>query len=228
MAETPCLKGKVTKEMVKKIGSGSYAAEYVPWSKISELLQQFAPGWLPECVANREGDLIHKAPTGGYLMIRFVHLDGSTTPAFPQAIMDNRHKSIPYDKISSRDVTDTQRRGFCLAAGAVFGLGLELWTRDPLEHGYSGEFEASTPETSPKPATAGKKAAASASATSGGTSEATEEAFREAALAKGVDTRAIDIIIGKLNGKWSAGLKTLQERTAEELNAKYAPAEEEY
>lgn len=226
MAEIPCLKGKVTKEMVKKIGSGSYAADYVPWSKISELLQQFAPGWLPECVSNQQGDLIHQAPLGGYLMIRFVHLDGSATPAFPQAIMDNRHKSIPYDKISSRDVTDTQRRGFCLAAGAVFGLGLELWTRDPLEHGYSGEFEASAADNDPKPAPVAKKAAASSTVNSGGTSNPTEESFREAALAKGVDTRAIDVIVKKLNGKWASGIATLDKKTAEELNEAYIPKEE--
>jgi len=130
MAELPVLKGHVTKDMVKKIGSGSYAAEYIPWSKIAELMQVHAPGWMPECVPNKDGDILHKAPVGGYLQIRFVHLDGTATPAYQQAVMDNRHKSIPYEKISSRDITDTQRRGWCLAAAAVFGIGVEMWTRD--------------------------------------------------------------------------------------------------
>ncbi|ADF42416.1 hypothetical protein S-CBS2_gp060 [Synechococcus phage S-CBS2] len=230
MADIPQLKGLVTKDMVKTIGTGRYAAEYVPWSKIAELMQKHAPGWMPECVPNADGDVLHRAPVGGYLQIRFVHLDGTATPAYPQAVQDNRHAAIPYEKITARDLTDTQRRGWCLAAAAVFGIGVELWTRDALEQGYSNaEFAAETleapkaPAAAPKAAPAAKKAAPE---TTGGTSEATEAAFREAALAKGVDTRAIDAIVAKLGGKWEAGLKTLAAKSAEELNAKYAPAED--
>lgn len=224
MAEVPQLKGLITEDMVKKIGSGSYAAEYCPWSKIAELMQVHAAGWMPECVPNPEGDILHRAPVGGYLQIRFVHLDGTATPAFQQAVMDNRHKSIPYEKITSRDITDTQRRGWCLAAAAVFGIGVEMWTRDPLESGYCGQEVA---QEAPKVADGQAAPKKAAQANTGGTSEATEEAFREAALEKGVDTRVIDVIVKMLDGKWEAGLKTLKSKTAEELNAKYIPAEEQ-
>lgn len=231
MADIPQLKGLVTKDMVKTIGTGRYAAEYVPWSKIAELMQKHAPGWMPECVPNADGDVLHRAPVGGYLQIRFVHLDGTATPAYPQAVQDNRHAAIPYEKITARDLTDTQRRGWCLAAAAVFGIGVELWTRDALEQGYSNaEFAAETLEAAPKaPAAAPKAAPAAKKAaqeTTGGTSEPTEADFREAALAKGVDTRAIDTIVAKLNGKYAAGIATLAKKSADELNAQYAPADE--
>lgn len=228
MAELPVLKGHVTKDMVKKIGSGSYAAEYIAWSKIAELMQVHAPGWMPECVPNTDGDILHKAPVGGYLQIRFVHLDGTATPAYQQAVMDNRHKSIPYEKISSRDITDTQRRGWCLAAAAVFGIGVEMWTRDPLESGYRPD---SAPDSAPKPAPAANQPAPLAKEATGGTSEATEASFREAALEKGVHTVAIDALVdivnGKLGGDFEKGLATLAAKSADELNAKYAPAEED-
>ena len=226
MAELPLLKGRVSKDMVKKIGSGSYAAEYVPWSKIAELMQIHAPGWMPECVPNADGDILHRAPVGGYLQIRFRHLDGTVTPAYPQAVQDNRHKSIVYDKISSRDITDTQRRGWCLAAAAVFGIGVEMWTRDPLESGYH-------PEESPAPALAQAVARAEARSTTvpvAATAEVvkvSEATFREKALDKGVHTVAIDALVeivkDKLGGDFTKGLATLEAKTANELNAKYAP-----
>ena len=222
MAELPVLKGRVSKDMVKKIGSGSYAAEYVPWSKIAELMQVHAPGWMPECVTTADGDILHKAPVGGYLQIRFRHLDGTVTPAYPQAVQDNRHKSIAYDKITSRDVTDTQRRGWCLAAAAVFGIGVEMWTRDPLESGYAAPEEGSA---APKaaPTQAASKAAPKAS------EAPTEATFREAALEKGVHTVAIDalvtIVVDKFNGDWAKGIQGVLAKSAADLNAKYGPKE---
>ena len=227
MAELPVLKGHVTKDMVKKIGSGSYAAEYIAWSKIAELMQVHAPGWMPECVPNADGDILYRAPVGGYLQIRFVHLDGTATPAYQQAVMDNRHKSIAYDKITSRDITDTQRRGWCLAAAAVFGIGVEMWTRDPLESGYRPD---SAPDSAPKAPAAQAAPKAARAADSGGTSKASEATFREAALEKGVHTVAIDALVGivndKLGGDFEKGLGVLNGKTAEELNAKYGPKEE--
>ena len=222
MAELPLLKGRVSKDMVKKIGSGSYAAEYVPWSKIAELMQVHAPGWMPECVPNAAGDILHQAPVGGYLQIRFRHLDGTVTPAYPQAVQDNRHKSIAYDKITSRDITDTQRRGWCLAAAAVFGIGVEMWTRDPLESGYNAPASEEAP-AAPKAAPAATKAPSAEVA------KASEATFREAALEKGVHTVAIDelvkIVRVNLSGDFEKGLKVLAGKSAEELNAKYAPEE---
>lgn len=225
MADIPQLKGLVTKDMVKTIGTGRYAAEYCPWSKIAELMQKHAPGWMPECVPNYDGDILHKAPVGGYLQIRFVHVDGTATPAFQQAVMDNRHAAIPYEKITSRDLTDTQRRGWCLAAAAVFGIGVELWTRDALEQGYSNADFAPEALEAPKAAPAAKQAAP---ATTGGTSEATEQSFREAALEKGFTTHAIDGLLGIIKGDYTKGIATVAKKTAaevEQLNAKFAPAE---
>jgi hypothetical protein len=225
MADIPQLKGLVTKDMVKSIGTGRYAAEYVPWSKIAELMQKHAPGWMPECVPNYDGDILHKAPVGGYLQIRFVHVDGTATPAFQQAVMDNRHAAIPYEKITSRDLTDTQRRGWCLAAAAVFGIGVELWTRDALEQGYSNAEFAPEALEAPKAAPAAKQAAP---ATTGGTSEATEQSFREAALEKGFTTHAIDGLLGIIKGDYAKGIATVAKKTAaevEQLNTKFAPAE---
>lgn len=223
MAELPLLKGRVSKDMVKKIGSGSYAAEYVPWSKIAELMQVHAPGWMPECVPNADGDILHRAPVGGYLQIRFRHLDGTVTPAYPQAVQDNRHKSIAYDKISSRDITDTQRRGWCLAAAAVFGIGVEMWTRDPLESGYHTETTQEAPAVPKAAPTATAQPAPSAEV-----AKASEATFREAALEKGVHTVAIDALVEivgyNLNGDFEKGLRVLAGKSAEELNAKYGPA----
>lgn len=227
MAELPVLKGRVSKDMVKKIGSGTYAAEYVPWSKIAELMQVHAPGWMPECVPNADGDILHRAPVGGYLQIRFRHLDGTVTPAYPQAVQDNRHKSVAYDKISSRDITDTQRRGWCLAAAAVFGIGVEMWTRDPLESGYSAPDSA--PDSAPKSQVAPVVTPAAPAAASGGTSEVTEANFREAALDKGFTTYAVEGLLGLIKGDYAKGVKTVGNKTAAEvegLNAKFAPKEE--
>ena len=75
----------------------------------------------------------------------------------------------------------------------------------------------------PKATAAAAKASDEGKAT-GGTSEAT---FREAALEKGIHTVAIDALVGivneKLGGDFSKGLKTLESKSAEELNSKYAP-----
>jgi hypothetical protein len=103
------------------------------------LLRTNAPGWLPELHATHDGDTVHKAPGGGYLLIGFSHIDGHHTPPVPQAIMDNKNNSIPYDKITARDITDTHRRGVCMAAALTFGLAYELWAKMPLETGYADE-----------------------------------------------------------------------------------------
>lgn len=192
------------------------------------LLRQHAPGWLVDYVPAEDGSLLHKAPVGAYLLIRFQNMEtGAITPALPQAVMDHRNKSIPYDKIEARDITDTQRRGMCMAAAMHFGLAYELWAKMPLENGYT----APATEEAPKPAPAATQPAPLAKETTGGTPEATEASFREAALEKGVHTVAIDALVDivneKLGGDFEKGLATLAAKSADELNAKYAPAEED-
>lgn len=196
-SKIPNLKGLVTKDMVRTIGSGTYAASYVPWSKIAELLNEHAPGWYPELVPAVDGTMLHRAPKGGYLLIRFRNVEtGATTPEFIQAVQDNRHKSVPYDQIDSRDVSDCSRRGFALAAAAVFNLGIELWTREKLEDGYSRNVEDEA-----KPVTAAKAAV-------------TKEAFLEAALTKGLTPEAAEELAGKLKGDYRGGIARLEEKNA--------------
>jgi len=225
----PNLAGVATKDLVEKIGSGSYSAAYINWSRTMNLLHQHAPSWLVDYVAAKDGSLLHQAPVGAYLLIRFQNMEtGFSTPALPQAVMDHKNKSIPYEKITSRDITDTQRRGMCMAAAMHFGLAYELWAKMPLENGYAEETPAATPapkapgtQTTAVPATAAVEAVKASS-------EVTEAMFREAGLTKGIHTEAIDAIVGivvsKLGGDYAKGLATLNAKSAEELNAKYGPA----
>ncbi len=217
----PNLAGVATKDLVETIGSGSFKASYINWSRTMQLLRENAPGWMVDYEPAYEGGLLHKAPVGAYLMIRFRHVDGTVTPALPQAVMDHKNNAIAFDRITARDITDTQRRGMCMAAAMTFGLAYELWAKMPLESGFSSGDTVEAPKAAP----AAKKAAP---ATTGGTSEATEDAFREAALEKGFTTHAIDGLLGIIKGDFAKGIATVAKKTAaevEQLNAKFAPAE---
>ena len=242
MAELKNLAGVVTKDLVDKIGTGKYAAAYVNWSRTMQLLRENAPGWLVDYEPAADGSILHRAPVGAFLMIRFRHLDGTVTPSLPQAVMDNRNTAIAYEKITARDVTDTQRRGMCMAAAMTFGLAYELWAKMPLENPYRISSDV---EVEPAPVPAPKSSASSTtkvsqtppstaqsapSAEAAKASEATEATFREAALEKGIHTVAIDALVGivndKLSGDFKKGLGVLSSKSAEELNAKYAPNSE--
>ena len=113
----PNLAGVATANLVEQIGTGRFTASYINWSRTMALLREHAPGWQPELV---------NAPV-------------------PQAIMDVRNAAIPIDKITARDITDTHRRGVCMAAAFTFGLAYELWAKLPLESGYA-EQETPTPK----------------------------------------------------------------------------------
>ena len=114
MAQFPNLAGTATNDLIEKIGGGSFAASYINWSRTLQLLRQNAPGWTVETKEAPDGGILFQAPVGGYLQLRVRHEDGTVGAWVPQAIMDNRNKAIPNDKISARDITDTQRRGACL------------------------------------------------------------------------------------------------------------------
>lgn len=150
MAEIPNLAGIATGDLVEQIGGGNFKASYINWSRTLHLLRENAPGWLPELVKNDVGEIFHSAPVGAYLLIRFRHMDGTVTPEVPQAIMDSRNAAIATAKITARDVTDTHRRGVCMAAALTFGLAYELWAKIPLESGY-GEQEQSEKPAREKP-----------------------------------------------------------------------------
>ena len=137
--ELPNLAGVISAQDVESKGSGSYKADYISWARTMQLLHQHAPGWLPDAVLADGGGLLHCCPNGCYLLIRFVHTDGSATPAVPQAVMDNRNNAIPFDKITARDITDTHRRGLAMAAALQFGLASELWAGNMGENPYRPE-----------------------------------------------------------------------------------------
>ena len=127
----PYLAGVVTANDVRQKGSGSYAADFVSWAKIMQLINKNAPGWMPQLAIAPDGGNVFKAPNNsGYVQVSFIHSDEGETMEWPQAIMDNRNNPIPYDKISARDITDTHRRAICSAAAAFFSLGFELWARE--------------------------------------------------------------------------------------------------
>ena len=214
MADLPNLAGVASKDLVETIGSGRFSASYINWSRTMNLLRQNAPGWMVDYVPAGSGALLHEAPVGGYLMIRFRHIDGTLTPALPQAVMDHKNNSIPLEKISARDITDTQRRGMCMAAAMTFGLAYELWAKLPMESGYGGGTE-----TSAEAPAAAPKAAPKA--------EVTEATFREAALEKGFTTHAIEGLLGIIKGDYAKGVATVNKKSAaevEKLNTKFAPA----
>ncbi|TWI04847.1 hypothetical protein IP90_00987 [Luteimonas cucumeris] len=150
MDQLPNLAGIATADLVEKIGGGNFSASYINWSRTLNLLRKHAPGWMPELVTTQDGGVLHRAPAGGYLLLRFRHLDGRTTPEVPQAVMDPRNAAISFDKITARDITDTHRRGVCMAAAFTFGLAYELWAKVSLESGYAAEQESSD-ETDARP-----------------------------------------------------------------------------
>jgi hypothetical protein len=132
----PNLAGVATANLVEQIGTGKFSASYINWSRTMALLREHAPGWQPELVTAPDGYVLHQAPVGAYLLIRFRNGD-VTTPPVPQAVMDTRNAAIPIERITARDITDTHRRGVCMAAAFTFGLAYELWAKLPLESGYS-------------------------------------------------------------------------------------------
>lgn len=214
----PNLAGVVTKDLVDTIGTGSFKASYVNWSRTINLLREHAPGWLPEIVPAEDGGFVHRDPIGGHLMMRFRHLDGTTTPEIPQAIMDHRNASIPFEKITSRDVSDTHRRGACLAAAMTFGLAYELWAKMPLESGYSQAALSEANSTAPQETTAAPAPR-----------EVTKEDFLEAAIAKGLSTHSAEALLKIINGNYENGIKTLGLKDVawvEEQNQKNAPVQE--
>ena len=130
----PALDAVITPEDTRSKGSGSYSINYVPWGKISQLLRKHAPGWEPIMIDSKDGGPEHRAPDGSYyLMISFEHADGRRTKPVPHAIMDNRMNAKK--TVDSRDISDGFVRGMCKAAAMTFGLGIEMWTGDPLDEG---------------------------------------------------------------------------------------------
>ena len=176
----PSLEGIITLKDLETKGDGKFAASYVNWAKVSQLLREHARGWQFELRSTVDPDggetHVFRAPDGsGYLVGFFRAPTGSgfcDTPDFPQAIMDARkvlkpdgtaklnkygkemmdaNSSIPWAEITARDVTDTHRRCMCTAAAAHFGLAYEIWAKEEIENPMR---ESITPPK--KPSTAAK------------------------------------------------------------------------
>jgi hypothetical protein len=195
----PQLAGVITLSDVKQKGSGSYAADYVPWAKITQLLNEHANGWLPELQNSEQGGYVHLAPNNtGYIKIQFVHSSGDYTPFWPYAITDNRNNPIPFEKISARDLADSHRRGICSAAAAFFALGYELWARDEVA-ASSTETVETQPENhllatfAPEPKAAAKRTKAAPEA------KAPAPAASEATVKKDLIDRCVDLVQAKLD-----------------------------
>lgn len=224
-AELPDLSGVATKDLVETIGSGNFKASYINWSRTMELLRKHAPGWMVETVFSADGSLLHQAPVGAQLLLRFKHIDGTTTPEVPQAVMDHRNNSIPYDRITSRDITDTHRRGSCLLAAFQFGLAYELWAKMPLESGYQVASEAEITTARKETAKPAAKAAAKKEEAPVGS---TKDDFVSLASSMGFCEGAIQELIGKVGDNFETGIKTLKSKDqdfVEKMNARF---QEEY
>jgi len=231
-AELPVLSGIATKDLVEHIGTGSFKASYINWSRTMELLRKHAPGWMVEFVFNAEGSPLHQAPVGGFLLMRFRHVDGTVTPEVPQAVMDHRNNSIPYDKITSRDITDTHRRGSCLLAALQFGLAYELWAKMPLESGYRVAEEEVIQAAKQQPKAQEKPAAPASKSKSVEPAPqpveeppaTTESDFIAACTSKGLCEEAAKSLVPKLNGDFANGIKTISDKDQDfidNMNAKF-------
>jgi len=237
--ELPNLRGVATKDLVEKIGSGSYSAAYINWSRTLDLLRQNAPEWTSYVSLNENNPscpMLWPAPSGAVMMIGFEHIPtGYRLPPVPQAVMDNRNKSIPYDKISARDISDTERRGACMAANHHFGLAMELWAKLPMESGYHQDDEdaspksrtgvSSTKKASPTPPSSGTAPKAAVGAVKA-SDEPNESDFREHGLDKGLSTHAIEALCQKIGPNWALGMKTLDAKKPSDitkLNKEYEP-----
>lgn len=137
----PCLDNVITKDDVSTKGGGKFAADYVNHMKTSQLLRLHARGWDFELKTFIDADGIEndcwRAPDGTAYVKGFFRAPAGSgfmdTPAMSQAVMDNRNNPIPWEQVSSRDVTDTERRCMCTAAARHFGLAWQLWAKVAIE-----------------------------------------------------------------------------------------------
>jgi len=212
--EIPNLAGVATKDLVEQIGSGSFKASYINWSRTMHLLRTHAPGWMVEAVPAADGSLLHRAPVGAYLQIRFRHPEGYYTPSVPQAVMDHRNNAIPFDKITARDVTDTQRRGACMAAAMTFGLAYELWAKMPLESGYSEHAPLAVEAPSTKAASAVVNPTEHFEQVVN-TQAKSELDFIKACELRGLNNKAIQSLLGKVKNNYDQGIKNLENKDQE-------------
>lgn len=211
----PNLKGVATKDLVETIGSGSFKASYINWSRTMQLFRDNAPGWMIETQQDESGQVLFRSPVGAEMRFRLVHLDGTMTPWFHQAVMDNRNNSIAYDRITSRDLTDTHRRGSCACLAYTTGLAYELWAKMPMESGYAIADEPQLEQlraNAAAPAKAPEKPNVSISKTPAKKTASKKTDFVKLATDMGLCTQAIDELLAKINDDFEKGIQTLKSK----------------
>ena len=148
-----------TADVEKKGGFGTF----VNHMRTAQLLRKHAPGWQFELRTTTDENArethVFQAPDGsGYVVGFFRAPTGSgflDTPDMPQSIMDNNNRAIKWDKITARDVTDTERRAMCTVAARHFGLAWQLWAKEPLEDPYRDDDPSGPNSKGPKPKPSG-------------------------------------------------------------------------
>ena len=156
----PCLDDVITTADVEKKGS---FGTYVNHMRTAMLLRKHARGWQFELRTTTDENArethVFRAPDGsGYVVGFFRAPTGSgflDTPDMPQSIMNKTNQAIKWDKITARDVTDTERRAMCTCAARHFGLAWQLWAKEPLEDPYRDEAESEPAPATPKPKASG-------------------------------------------------------------------------
>jgi len=150
----PNLWGVIRPEDISQKGNGNYRADYMNWALTSHLMHEHAPGWDFELVEwndqSGQPQSVYKAPDGSAYVVGRWCLIGTDiqTQKFPQACMDHRNNPVPYERVSARVLTDTERRCRCTSAAAAFGLAGELWARVAVEDPHADDDKPTPPPKS--------------------------------------------------------------------------------
>tara|TARA_R100001594_G_scaffold90826_1_gene125189 strand:+ start:467 stop:1231 length:765 start_codon:yes stop_codon:yes gene_type:complete len=125
--QIPDLGGIITQKDLYQKGKFDYCA----WAKTAQIIREKAPNWFFSLEPNSEGEIVWKAPNNtGFMMGYFQNIiTGIKLPLFPYAITDFNNRPIVYEKISSNDIQNSQRRHLCACACYSLGFGHELWAQ---------------------------------------------------------------------------------------------------
>ena len=127
----PYMAGVITANDVRQKGTGKFAADFVSWAKVMQLINQHHNGWQPQLAMNPEGGHVFKAPNGtAYIVISFIHPEQGETTEWPYAVTNNSNQPTAFDSVTCADLAKAHRRAICSAAAAFFSLGYELWARE--------------------------------------------------------------------------------------------------
>ena len=144
--EIPDLSGVIDAKDVHTKGGG-FAAKYMAWAKVSQIMNEKASGWDFHLRPSPEGGHVWKAPNGtGYLTCYFTGPETEQTSDVLFAVMDTRKNPMKFETITARTLTDNTRRAYCLGCAYFFSLGYELWAKEEIEEINSEESIETQPE----------------------------------------------------------------------------------